>query len=64
MGDCMPSAGNRKKVGAEGRKEVKLDFLEAELIPLLPISVQHKIVAAWEAAQKSAAETVAKIEQI
>jgi type I restriction enzyme S subunit len=54
----------RNKVGAEGRKEVKLDFLEAELIPFPPLPVQHKIVAAWEAARKAAAETTAKIEQL
>jgi type I restriction enzyme S subunit len=54
----------RNKVGAEGRKEVKLDFFEAELIPFPPFSVQQKIVAAWEAAKKAAAETAAKVEQL
>jgi restriction endonuclease S subunit len=54
----------RNKVGAEGRKEVKLDFFEAELIPLPPLPMQQKIVAEWEASQKAAAETTAKIEQI
>jgi len=54
----------RNKVGAEGRKEVKLDFLEAEPIPLPPLPVQRKIVAAWEAARKFATATAAKIEQL
>ncbi len=54
----------RNKVGAEGRKEVKLDFFEAQRIPLPPLSVQRKIVAAWEAARKSAAATAAKIERL
>lgn len=54
----------RNKVGAEGRKEVKLDFLEAEPIPLPPLPVQRKIVAAWEAARKYAVTTAAKIEQL
>jgi type I restriction enzyme, S subunit len=52
------------KVGAEGRKEVKLDFLESQLIPLPPLRVQRKIVAAWEAVRKYAATTAAKIEQL
>jgi len=54
----------RNKVGAEGRKEVKLDFLEAELIPLPPLAIQRNIVAAWEAACESAAATAAKIEEL
>ena len=54
----------RNKVGAEGRKEVKLDFLEAQPIPLPPLSVQRKIVAVWEAAKEYAATTEAKIKQL
>lgn len=54
----------RNKVGAEGRKEVKLGFFEAQPIPLPPLSVQRKIVAAWEVARKSAAATAAKIERL
>lgn len=42
---------NRNKVGAEGRKEVKLDFFEMQLIPLPPLPIQQAIVARWEAAQ-------------
>lgn len=54
----------RNKVGAEGRKEVKLDFFEAERIPFPPLPVQHEIVAAWESAQRVAAETDAKTERL
>ena len=45
----------RNKVGAEGRKEVKLDFFESLEIPLPPLPVQQKIVAHWEAAQSAIA---------
>ncbi len=41
----------RNKVGAEGRKEVKLDFFESQVVPIPPLPIQHKIVAHWEAAQ-------------
>jgi type I restriction enzyme S subunit len=41
----------RNKVGAEGRKEVKLDFFEAHRIPLPPLSIQRSIVSAWERAK-------------
>lgn len=34
----------RNKVGAEGRKEVKLDFFEAIEIPLPPLATQQAIV--------------------
>ena len=54
----------RNKVGAEGRKEVKLNFFETELIPIPSLSVQNKIVATWETKQKSATETTAKIEKL
>ena len=40
----------RNKVGAEGRKEVKLEFFESLEVPVPPLSVQQKIVAYWEAA--------------
>ena len=40
----------RNKVGAEGRKEVKLKFLESLEIPIPPLPVQRKIVTYWEAA--------------
>jgi type I restriction enzyme S subunit len=46
----------RNKVGAEGRKEVKLDFFESIEIPLPPLEVQRAVVARWQAAQASARE--------
>jgi type I restriction enzyme S subunit len=47
----------RNKVGAEGRKEVKLDFFEAQEIPLPPLPVQRAIVRHWQEAQDTIAET-------
>lgn len=49
----------RNKVGAEGRKEVKLDFFESQEVPIPPLPIQQKIVAHWEAAQleRAAADT-------
>ncbi|HXQ25973.1 MAG TPA: restriction endonuclease subunit S [Candidatus Acidoferrales bacterium] len=41
----------RNKVGAEGRKEVKLDFFEQEHVPLPPLAEQRAIVARWQQAQ-------------
>ena len=41
----------RNKVGAEGRKEVKLSFFEQMAIPLPPLPVQQAIVARWKEAQ-------------
>jgi type I restriction enzyme S subunit len=41
----------RNKVGAEGRKEVKLDFFESALIPLPPRQTQQAIVRRWQAMQ-------------
>jgi len=55
----------RNKVGAEGRKEVKLDFFEAQEVPLPPLTIQEAIVAHWRIAQDAAAksrDTVAKLE--
>ena len=42
----------RNKVGAEGRKEVKLNFFESLEIPLPPLPVQKKIVAHLESAKQ------------
>jgi len=42
----------RNKVGAEGRKEVKLDFFEEEPIPLPQPAEQEAIVRRWREAQK------------
>jgi hypothetical protein len=42
----------RNKVGAEGRKEVKLDFFESLEIPIPSLPVQQKIVGHWQSAKK------------
>jgi hypothetical protein len=42
----------RNKVGAEGRKEVKLDFFEAQEIPVPRKGVQQSIVDYWQEAQR------------
>lgn len=42
----------RNKVGAEGRKEVKLDFFEAQDIPVPHKDVQQAIVDHWRTAQR------------
>ena len=54
----------RNKVGAEGRKEVKLDFLESQLIPLPPLSVQRRIVARWHDAQEQIAAAKRRVEDL
>ncbi|MBN1363792.1 MAG: restriction endonuclease subunit S [Syntrophaceae bacterium] len=41
----------RNKVGAEGRKEVKLDFFENTEIPIPHISIQRAIVNYWQEGQ-------------
>ena len=45
----------RNKVGAEGRKEVKLGFFESQMIPLPPLTVQQSIVTHWQEAQEEIA---------
>jgi type I restriction enzyme S subunit len=47
----------RNKVGAEGRKEVKLAFLEAQVVPLPPLPVQEAIVEHWRKAHEAAAKS-------
>jgi len=42
----------RNKVGAEGRKEVKLDFFESLEIPIPHTSIQQRIVDYWGQLQK------------
>jgi len=54
----------RNKVGAEGRKEVKLDFFESLQIPLPPLPTQRAIVEQWEKAQKKIIETQRWVEQL
>ena len=53
----------RNKVGAEGRKEVKLEFFEALGIPLPPISVQRSIVTRWESTKNEIEEARNRVEQ-
>ena len=50
----------RNKVGAEGRKEVKLDFFEAQEIPLPPLPVQRAIVRRWQEAQEEIGKAQAR----
>ena len=51
----------RNKVGAEGRKEVKLDFFEAQLIPVPPLHIQQAIVDKWQRAQREIADATARL---
>ena len=53
----------RNKVGAEGRKEVKLDFFEEEHIPLPPLAEQKAIVARWRKAQDEIAAARERVEK-
>lgn len=50
--------------GASGRKRVQPSDLESVDVPLPPLPVQRKIVAAWEAARSFAATTAAKIDHL
>ena len=43
----------RNKVGAEGRKEVKLDFFKAQLVPVPTIETQNAIVDFWHEAERA-----------
>lgn len=54
----------RHKVGAEGRKEVKLDFFESVAIPLPLIVVQEAIVNNWQTAIAEAARAEAQAAQL
>jgi type I restriction enzyme S subunit len=53
----------RNKVGAEGRKEVKLDFFEEEPIPLPPLGEQKAIVTCWQQAQDRIAAARLRVER-
>lgn len=53
----------RNKVGAEGRKEVKIDFFEAIEIPVPALSVQKAIVAHWHKAQDTISKAYDRVEQ-
>jgi len=54
----------RNKVGAEGRKEVKLDFFESIAITLPDLEVQSAIVAQWQAKQRQAEVTLEQENQL
>jgi type I restriction enzyme S subunit len=53
----------RNKVGAEGRKEVKLDFFEEERIPLPSLREQRAIVGRWRNAQDEIAAALERVEK-
>lgn len=50
--DAVKSHLWRNKVGAEGRKEVKLEFFESLRVPMPSVSTQEAIVSHWDAAQE------------
>ena len=52
----------RKKVGSEGRKEVKMRLFEETGIPIPDPSVEKEMVARWERLAKSKAEIEAEME--
>jgi type I restriction enzyme S subunit len=54
----------RNKVGAEGRKEVKLDFFESLQVPLLPLPMQHAILERWDKTQREISEANFRIKQL
>lgn len=51
----------RNKVGAEGRKEVKLDYFESLEIPLPPLPIQRAIVERWQSAQEEIRATTKRV---
>lgn len=51
----------RNKVGAEGRKEVKLDFFESINIPLPSIQTQKVITQHWDSLQIKAEKTNCRV---
>lgn len=53
----------RNKVGAEGRKEVKLEFFESQEIPIPPPPIQQKIVAYWEKETQKIDDELCALEQ-
>lgn len=50
--------------GGSTKTRIPPEEFERQAVPLPPLTVQRKIVAAWEAARKSAAATAAKIERL
>jgi type I restriction enzyme M protein len=53
----------RKKVGSEGRKEVKIELFESTLIPLPDVETQKKLVEQWVRLEKDKAEIEKRIEE-
>ena len=54
----------RNKVGAEGRKEVKLEFFESITIPIPSLLIQNRIVERWQRARKEIAAIESKLSRI
>lgn len=54
----------RNKVGAEGRKEVKLEFFLDQCVRLPPLATQRSIVAHWQAGMQQAAALEAKAKEL
>jgi len=54
----------RNKVGAEGRKEVKLDFFESILIPVPPLTVQKMIEECWHQMNQEFSIKLEKIQHL
>jgi len=50
--------------GGSTKTRIPPEEFERQRIPLPPLAVQRKIVAAWEASRKTAAATAAKIQQL
>ncbi|SRR5882724_1588444 len=54
----------RNKVGAEGRKEVKLDFFESLHIPLPPLVVQHTILLRWQSVKNNVKSILSQVDHL
>ncbi len=54
----------RNKVGAEGRKEVKLDYFESLEIPIPPLPIQQKIIKKWRTAQNEIKEATERVNSL
>lgn len=54
----------RNKVGAEGRKEVKLEFFESILIPVPPLAVQKMIEECWHQENQKYSIKLEEIKQL
>lgn len=54
----------RNKVGAEGRKEVKLEFFENMLVPVPSLETQRSILAYWDRANDACTRAESKLERL